>query len=109
MGDLQAMQLRDHAQNGVDEVAPAFGGKGALVAFEISAELRPPGGNGKDRRCTTRYEGILDRAAVNIRERGEAYRREGWTQFNETGTPYSAEQARKEREIYGSSGMGRPL
>src|ERR1700674_5806933 len=26
----------------------------------------------------TRYEAILDRAAVNIRERAEAYRREGW-------------------------------
>jgi hypothetical protein len=57
----------------------------------------------------SRYEGILDRSAVNIRERGEAYRKEGWSGFDESAPPYSAEQARKEREIYGSSGIGRPL
>jgi len=57
----------------------------------------------------TRYEAILDRSAVNIRERGEAYRKEGWSGFDESAPPYSAEEARKEREIYGSSGIGRPL
>lgn len=57
----------------------------------------------------SRYETILDRAAVNIRERGEAYRREGWTGFDERGQPYTAEQARREREAYRSSPMGRPL
>ena len=57
----------------------------------------------------TRYETILDRSAVNIRERGEAYRKAGWSGFDEKAPPYSAEQARKEREIYGSAGMGRPL
>lgn len=58
----------------------------------------------------TRYEAILDRSAVNIRERAEAYRRQGWTGFDHTGPAYSAEEARKERELYSSSsGMGRPL
>jgi len=57
----------------------------------------------------SRYEAILDRSAINIRERGEAYRREGWTAFDEKATPYSAEQARRERQIYGSGGMSRPL
>ena len=57
----------------------------------------------------TRYEAILDRSAVNISERGEAYRKEGWSGFDESAPPYSAEQARKERKIYGSVGMGRPL
>jgi hypothetical protein len=57
----------------------------------------------------TRYEAILDRAAINIRERGDAYRREGWTAFDVDQPPYSAEQARKEREIYRSAGTGRPL
>ena len=56
-----------------------------------------------------RYETILDRSAVNIRERADAYRKEGWSGFDETAPPYSAEQARKEREIYGPPGIGRPL
>jgi hypothetical protein len=57
----------------------------------------------------TRYETILDRAAVNIRERGEAYRKEGWKSFDESAPAYSAEQARREREIEASSQIGRPL
>lgn len=57
----------------------------------------------------TRYEAILDRSAINIRERGEAYRREGWTGFDESAPSYTAEQARRERETYGSTSAGRPL
>ena len=56
----------------------------------------------------TRYEAIMDRAAVNIRDRDEAYRKDGWTGFDEKAPPYSAEQARRERETYGSE-IGRPL
>ena len=56
----------------------------------------------------SRYEAILDRAAVNIRDRGEAYRRAGWVGFDEKAPPYSAEQARRERQTYGSE-IGRPL
>ncbi|HXJ01973.1 MAG TPA: hypothetical protein VNH44_12180 [Micropepsaceae bacterium] len=55
-----------------------------------------------------RYEAILDRSAINISERGEAYRHEGWAGFDERAAPYSAEQARREREIYGAGGMNRP-
>jgi hypothetical protein len=50
----------------------------------------------------------MDRAAVNIRDRGEAYRKEGWAGFDEKAPPYSAEQARRERAAYGSE-IGRPL
>jgi hypothetical protein len=57
----------------------------------------------------TRYEAILDRSAINISDRGEAYRRAGWKAFDESAPPYTAEQARRERETYGSTGMGRPL
>lgn len=56
----------------------------------------------------TRYEAIMDRAAVNIRDRGEAYRKEGWTGFDEKAPPYSADPALKKRETYGSE-IGRPL
>jgi len=56
----------------------------------------------------TRYEAIMDRSAVNIRERSEAYRRGGWTGFDDRAPPYSAEQARRERATYGTIG-DRPL
>jgi hypothetical protein len=57
----------------------------------------------------SRYEAILDRSAVNTRDRGDAYRREGWTSFDADQPPYNAEQARRERQTYGSAGTGRPL
>jgi hypothetical protein len=52
----------------------------------------------------TRYEAILDRSAVNIRERSDAYRREGWSGFDENAPAYTAEQARRERDTYGTIG-----
>jgi hypothetical protein len=48
----------------------------------------------------TRYETILDRNAVNIRDRGAAYRKSGWKSFDPNATPYTAEQVRKERDLY---------
>jgi len=48
----------------------------------------------------SRYEAILNRAAVDIRERGETYRKSGWTGFDENGRPYSADDIRKERAAY---------
>ena len=43
----------------------------------------------------SRYEAILDRAAVNIHERREAYRAEGWTSFDENARPYDVEDTRR--------------
>jgi len=57
----------------------------------------------------TRYEAILDRSAINIRARGEAYRRAGWTGFDESALPYTDEEARRERQTYGSTDLDRPL
>lgn len=47
-----------------------------------------------------RCEAILNQAAVNIREREQMYRESGWSGFDPSAKPYSAEQVRKEREIY---------
>ena len=47
-----------------------------------------------------RLEGILNRSAVNIRDRGTAYRSAGWKGFDPKATAYSSEQVRKERELY---------
>jgi hypothetical protein len=50
----------------------------------------------------SKYESILDRSAVNIAERGKAYRSSGWKSFDANATPYNADQVRKERELYGT-------
>jgi hypothetical protein len=47
-----------------------------------------------------RCEAIMNQAAVNIRDREQMYRESGWSGFDPSAKPYSAEQIRKEREIY---------
>jgi hypothetical protein len=47
-----------------------------------------------------RTEAILDRSAVNIRERSAAYRKSGWKSFDPNAPAYSAEEVRKERDRY---------
>lgn len=50
-----------------------------------------------------RFETILDRSSVNIRDRGAAYRKAGWTKFDPAAKPYTADEVRKERELYRSA------
>jgi hypothetical protein len=45
-------------------------------------------------------EAILSRASVNIQERAAAYRKAGWKEFDASATPYTADQVRRERELY---------
>ena len=52
----------------------------------------------------SRFEAILNRAAVDIRQRGEMYRKSGWTGFDEKAKPYSADEIRRERSTYLSPG-----
>jgi PRC-barrel domain len=47
-----------------------------------------------------RYEAILDRSAVDIRQRSAMYRGSGWRQFDPSAPAYTAEQVRTEREQY---------
>jgi hypothetical protein len=37
---------------------------------------------------------------VNVRERAAAYRQTGWQSFDVNQSPYTADQVRKERELY---------
>jgi hypothetical protein len=48
------------------------------------------------------YEAVLDRSAVNVSTRGEAYRKAGWQTFDPASQPYSADQVKKERQTYGN-------
>jgi hypothetical protein len=48
-----------------------------------------------------RFEAILDRhAAVNVRDRGQAYRAAGWKTFDEKALAYTPDQVKQERELY---------
>jgi len=47
-----------------------------------------------------RVETILDRASVSIPDRGAAYRNRGWSTFDPKSPAYTADQVRKERDLY---------
>ena len=47
-----------------------------------------------------RIEQILDRGGVNAVNRGEAYRQAGWTGFDQSAQPYTADEVYRERELY---------
>jgi hypothetical protein len=47
-----------------------------------------------------RCEVILDRSAVNIRNRAQMYQEAGWSRFDPKAPPYTPEQVRRERELY---------
>jgi hypothetical protein len=42
--------------------------------------------------------------SVNLRDRGAAWRKAGWQNFDPNAAPYTVEQIRRERELYRSSG-----
>ena len=51
-----------------------------------------------------RCEAILNRSSVNIRDRETAYRRSGWSHFDTNASPYTNDQAQRERETYRDRG-----
>ena len=53
-----------------------------------------------------RLQAILDRSGVDIARRREAYRENGWDRFDEKSQPYTADQVRRERQLYGNDREG---
>jgi hypothetical protein len=47
-----------------------------------------------------RLQAIMDRSSVKLSDRSTAYRNAGWKSFDPAATPYTADQVRKERELY---------
>ncbi|MGB3447734.1 MAG: hypothetical protein WBA48_13665 [Xanthobacteraceae bacterium] len=47
-----------------------------------------------------RLETILDRSAVNVENRRASWQKTGWSSYDPAADPYSAEQVRKERDLY---------
>jgi hypothetical protein len=50
-----------------------------------------------------RLEAILNQSAVNLRDRSAAWQKAGWKSYDPAAQPYSADQVRKERQLYGAS------
>jgi hypothetical protein len=48
-----------------------------------------------------RCEAVLDRSAVDTRERAKLYEEGGWSRFDPNAPPYTADQVRREREMRG--------
>jgi len=47
-----------------------------------------------------RVEAIMDRSTVSIRERTALWQRNGWTRFDPKAPAYTADEIRRERELY---------
>jgi len=47
-----------------------------------------------------RVSGVMDRSSINVGARGTAYRQAGWNRFDAAASPYTAEQVRRERDLY---------
>ncbi len=88
---------------------------GALTQAGISEEEAPLYAEGVRRGGTlvsarvadadrARFDGILERSSINLRERSAAWQKSGWKGFDPSNAPYGAEEVRKERQLY-NAGM----
>jgi hypothetical protein len=47
-----------------------------------------------------RVQALMDKSSVNANDRAAMYRKDGWQRFDPAAPTYSADQVRKERELY---------
>jgi len=93
--------------------AAGGGAVGALTQAGISKEDAPLYAEGVRRGGTmvsarvpdadrARYDAILDRSAVNLRDRSAAWQKSGWQSYDPNAKPYGADEVRRERDLYGT-------
>jgi hypothetical protein len=87
---------------------------GALTQAGVSSDEAPLYAEGVRRGGTlvsarvpdadrNRFEAILNQSAVNLRDRSAAWQKAGWKSYDPAAQPYSADEVRKERQLYGAS------
>jgi hypothetical protein len=87
---------------------------GALTQAGISKEDAPLYAEGVRRGGTlvsarvpdadrARLDAILNKSAVNLRDRSTAWQKSGWKTFDPASKPYGADDVRKERQLYGGT------
>jgi hypothetical protein len=86
---------------------------GALTQSGVSEEEAPLYAEGVRRGGTlvsarvpdadrARFEALLSQSAVDIRERSSAWQKAGWKSFDPSAKPYTADDVRKDRQLYGA-------
>jgi hypothetical protein len=86
---------------------------GALTEAGVSKEDAPLYAEGVRRGGTlvsakvpdadrARLDGILNQSSVNLRDRSAAWQKTGWTGYDPARQPYSSDEVRKERGLYGA-------
>lgn len=86
---------------------------GALTQAGVSEEEAPLYAEGVRRGGTlvsarvpdadrTRFDAILNQSAVDIRQRSSAWQKAGWKSFDPSAKPYTANDVRNERQLYGA-------
>jgi heat induced stress protein YflT len=89
---------------------------GALTEAGVSKEDAPMYAEGVRRGGTlvsarvpdadrARLDAILNKSAVNLRDRSAAWQKSGWKTFDPASKPYGADEVRNERQLYGGGGM----
>ena len=48
-----------------------------------------------------RLDELLNKSAVNLRDRSSAWQKTGWKSFDSSSKPFGADEVRKERQLYG--------
>ena len=87
-GAIGALVESGVSKDDADVYAEAIRRGGALVVAHVADD------------DAARYQAVLDRSGVDLRNRAAAYRNTGWTRFDPTAAPYTAEQAQRERTLY---------
>jgi hypothetical protein len=87
-GIIGALTQAGVSKEDADVYAEGIRRGGTLVSVRVADENR------------ARAEAILDRSAVDIRDRSAAYRKSGWSSFDPAASPYTADQVRAERKLY---------
>jgi hypothetical protein len=84
---------------------------GALTEAGVSEEEAPLYAEGVRRGGTlvsakvpdaqrARFDAVLDRSSVNLRDRSAAWKKNGWTGYDPASKPYAADEVRRERNLY---------
>ena len=97
VGGLAGGLVGSLTQHGVDEeeanaYAEGIRRGGTLVTARV------------DERDAPRVEAIMDRGAVDMRSRVAMWQRTGWTRFDPKARSYTADEIRRERELYRTRG-----
>ena len=87
-GIVGALTQAGVSKEEADVYAEALRRGGAVVSARVADADAP------------RLQAIMDRSSVKLADRSTAYRNTGWKSFDPAATPYTADQVRKERELY---------